>query len=415
MNDAGAALISALLIMTIMTGLGAMAITLTTFDSEITAKDRSTTQAFYLAEGGVQHAIALLKAPGGADNGLNDELTGNSGVMLNDVALGGGTYTVTALDNNDDLDQMADSDGRIFLRSVGRQNGAVSIVQVAVSAMAGGVALGGIITEDDLAVSGDANVTGSCGHVHANGDIDVSGNPTIAQDLTAQGTVSVGGSPAVGGSITSHASAQNIPYFDPTAYASYASYQLRNDGRVYDHSGALVADATASPWYGWLYDAGGRDNGAGKWDLSSDHTVDGMLYLEGDVTVSSNDPAWETTLVATGAIELSGNFSVTNYQNVSHPQGVQNLLFIAGLDLKINGNPSQTWAEGVMAAGEQIGVSGNPALAGALIASDVSHTSPTIVKNEISGTLGLTCNTLLTSGTGGGVGVIMTAWQDVRS
>ena len=415
--DAGAALMSALLVTIIITGLGVSAITLTTFDSEITANDRSATQAFYLAEGGVQHAIALLKAAGGADDGLDDELGTNSGVMLNDVAFGGGLYTVTALDNNDDGDQTTDSDDQIFIRSVGRQNGAVSVIQVGVTASVGaGGALGGIITEDDLAIPGDATVTGACGNVHSNGDIDVSGNPTIDQDLTAQGVITIGGSPTVWGDTTPGAPAQDIPYLNPADYASYATYQLRSNGNVYDANGTLVADETDDdPWYGWIFTPGGGDNGAGKWDLSSDNTVDGMLYLEGDVTVSSNDPTWATTLVATGSIELSGNFGVTNYQNGSHPQGVQNLLFVAGLDLKINGNPDQSWAEGVMAAGEQIGVSGNPALEGALIASDVSNTSPTIINNEISGVLGLNCTSLLTVGVGGSTDVTITAWQDVRN
>ncbi len=406
----GAALMSALLVMVIMTGLGTAAITLTTFDSEITANDRSATQAFYVAESGVQHAIALLKGAGGVANGFDDELTAHGGVMLHDVALGNGFYTVTALDNNDDADQTTDSDDRIFVRSVGRQNGAVSMIQVTVTARAGaGGALGGIITEDDLALPGDANVTGACGNVHSNGDMDVSGNPTIDQDLTAQGVVTIGGSPTVWGSITSGAAAQTIPYFNPADYASYASYQLRSDGKVYNDSSVMVADANSSLWNGWLYDADGGEHGAGKWDLSSDNTENGMLYIEGDVAVSSNDPNWRTTLVATGSIELSGNFGIINEQNGSHPQGVQNLLFVAGLDLKINGNPDQSWAKGVMAAGEQIQVSGNPNLTGALIASDFSHMSTTVVHNEILGVLGLHCDDLLTAGIGGSSSVTMTA------
>ena len=411
------ALMSALLVMLIMTGLGATAITLTTFDSEITANDRSTTQAFYLAEGGMQHAVAVLKAAGGADDGFDDELATNTGVMLSDVALGGGLYTVTALDNNDDADQTTDSDGRILIRSVGRQNGAVSIVQVAVTANAGAAgSFGGIITEDNLAIPGDANITGACGNVHANGNIDISGSPTIDQNLTAQGTISIGGSPTVWGSTTSGADAQEIPYFDPADYADYATYELRSNGNVYDADGNLVADETDDdPWNGWTYTPGGGDNGQGHWDLASDNTIDGMLYIEGDVTVSSNDPTWETTLVATGSIELSGNFGMSNYQNASHPEAIQNLLLVAGLDLKINGNPDQNWAEGVMAGGEQIQVSGNPALQGALIASDVSSTSTTVAANEISGTLSLACNNMLAAGTNGGTGVTITAWQDVRN
>ncbi len=51
-----------------------------------------------------------------------------------------------------------------------------------------------------------------------------------------------------------------------------------------------------------------------------------------------------------------------------------------------------------MAAGEQIGVSGNPNLKGALIASDVSSTSTTVDESFVSGELHLTCDGQLTNG-----------------
>ncbi|ETX00613.1 MAG: hypothetical protein ETSY1_10575 [Candidatus Entotheonella factor] len=415
----GAALINALLVMAMMTGLGVTAMTVSTFDSEITANDRSATQAFYVAEGGVHHAIAILRSPGGADNTFGDELTVNSGVMLDNMALGNGTYTVIAIDNDDgDGDMTLDSDNRIYLRSTGRQSGAESTIQVTVMASGGSSGgLSGVLTEDDLDMPGDAQILGGCGTVHSNGHVDVAGTPTIAETLTASGGITNPVNATILSGIAPDAGAptQTVPYFNPVDYASYASYQLRSDGNVYDASGALIANANVSPWHGWIYDASGGDNGAGKWDLSSDSTIDGMLYLEGDVTVSSNDPSWETTLVATGAIELSGNFDMTNFQNPTHPVGVQNLLLVAGLDLKINGNPGQTWSEGIMAAGEQLGVSGNPSLNGALIASGQSNLSPTVVKNEISGMLRLDCHAPVVSGTGGGSGVLITAWQDRRN
>lgn len=63
---------------------------------------------------------------------------------------------------------------------------------------------------------------------------------------------------------------------------------------------------------------------------------------------------------------------------------------MAGLDLKINGNLTQDQAfQGIMAAHEQVAISGNPSLGGYIIAEDAGNSSNTAIENTVSGSMEL--------------------------
>ncbi len=96
------------------------------------------------------------------------------------------------------------------------------------------------------------------------------------------------------------------------------------------------------------------------------------------------------------------------------PPEIQAIMFMSGTDIKINGNANQVY-NGIIAAAEQIDVSGNPVLEGVLIAADESSDSHLIDSNSISGTMMLTYNGGLTFPwvDGGGDGTaIMLSWRD---
>ena len=236
----GAILMSTLVLITVLAVLGATAITTTTTETKISGHFLTATQAFFVAEAGIQHTVGILNNPGGASNGFNDELTTSGGVMLNTFALNGGAYTVTVTDNNDDADLNTDSDNTIVLTSLGTQSGARQTTQVVVTRAP--IQLKGLITQDNLQIPGDAVVSGSCGNVHSNSNMVISGNPTIDQNCSASGTVTVSGSPTVNGTMTDGAPEVPIPLIDPAAHAGYADYQLRADGIVYDADGNLIAN-----------------------------------------------------------------------------------------------------------------------------------------------------------------------------
>ncbi len=135
----GSALIGSLMLAVMLATLGFIALTTMSLQSRISGNYLATAQAFYLAEAGHQHAIGLLNAPGGgACDGFDDELTTNGGVMLDAIPFNGGTYVVSAIDNNDDGDPNDDSDDTIILTSDGQIGHASSAIEVVITLGGGG-------------------------------------------------------------------------------------------------------------------------------------------------------------------------------------------------------------------------------------------------------------------------------------
>ena len=98
---------------------------------------------------------------------------------------------------------------------------------------------------------------------------------------------------------------------------------------------------------------------------------------------------WLISILADGYIEIAGNPTLENYMDPDDPPEVQAILFMSGSDIKINGNPNQTY-NGIIAAREQFAISGNPTLEGAVIAAGESNESTLVVENYVSGNMTLT-------------------------
>lgn len=91
MEDKGIALISALLVMVILSALGMVMATLLLWQNRVEAKVRSSTQALYLAEAGAERAIAEnLK-----DDPNQDWSDNEVEELYLSQPLGGGSYTVS--------------------------------------------------------------------------------------------------------------------------------------------------------------------------------------------------------------------------------------------------------------------------------------------------------------------------------
>jgi hypothetical protein len=71
------------------------------------------------------------------------------------------------------------------------------------------------------------------------------------------------------------------------------------------------------------------------------------------------------SIIATGSIEISGN----PYMTADHDDGI---MFLAGGDVSISGNPAvgSNNFQGLIYAGAQCKVSGNPAIAGQLMCAN---------------------------------------------
>ena len=89
-------------------------------------------------------------------------------------------------------------------------------------------------------------------------------------------------------------------------------------------------------------------------------------------------------------------------------------LLVAGLDILIDGNPAVPLElTGIIAAHEQIHISGNPTIAGNIIAEDAPSTSDLVQGNSIDGNPTIVSDCTLNPGVGSlQVGVWI--WQECK-
>ncbi|QII13901.1 putative polygalacturonase [Candidatus Kuenenia stuttgartiensis] len=136
-NDKGIALITALILIAVLAIAGTVVVITTTTDITISSNYKSSTQAFYIAEAGFEHAKAVLKVT--AFDDVLDGTHGGSPGILNfgeNVSFGNGTYTVTVSDDSNDWDgdTTADSNGKVVITSTGTlSNGSKHITEATVS------------------------------------------------------------------------------------------------------------------------------------------------------------------------------------------------------------------------------------------------------------------------------------------
>lgn len=116
----GSASTIAILMIAVLSFIGVAAIMTSTTYLKISTNYQTGIQAFYTAEAGIEHAKKVLID--GSVNGLDDELA--IGTILDNIALGDGSYTVQVTDNNDEVppapnDQLHDLDGAVVITSTG--------------------------------------------------------------------------------------------------------------------------------------------------------------------------------------------------------------------------------------------------------------------------------------------------------
>ena len=417
-DERGVALVICLLLITLLFVLGATILNISTTESTMASGRDNVMTSFYLADAGIEHARRSLQ---GKD--LSEVLDGTTTVFetSNSANLAGGSYTIQVtnniLANGFPLDTVAadpsasatvDSDSIVVLTSTGLFENATQVAEAIVgseqSNMGEAIATGG-----NLQISGNPTVNGSAGSVHSNDDMDVSGNPTISQDLTASGDYDASGSPTVGGVEGGGQPTVTIPAVNPADYRDLADYVLKSNGKVYESDGTTVVFDT-SGGDAWPSNDGGWKISGDKWDWVGDEVggdADSVFYIEGNVVIGSNPGEsgsdWQVTLIVEGYIEISGNPEMQ--------ANTDDLQIVAGTDVKINGDMA---ASGIIAAHEQIGISGNFQLTGYMIAEDAATNDDMVEYDYISGNPDITYNgNLSTLGAGGGGSFNVLTWRQV--
>ena len=445
--ETGAALITAVLALLLATVLGAALLSAGFGAFEISENSLQQTEAHYISEAGLAHAIKLIQSAGSSEftnilqagdgnGGTGDELStqpaANTPIPLAGLTLGNGTYTVVVSDDpaETDGDPNTDTNGRLQITStgVGRDGSTVTIEAiVSISASPGIPAL---LVNGKLNISGNPEIGGSSGIVHANDTLDFDGNPCADQYFSSSSNIVDAGNamgPGCGGVGTTLPNTPTIspPLYDiRTDFYNEADYILgaigAQAGRVYDSVGNEIHDATSSDWEvgnsKWSWDPGSM-----RWVHGGDELPNGTYYSEGNMNIGDNfgtsgSPA-QVTLVAEGYIEISGNpYMQADYDDFA---------VVAGTDLKVNGNPGfgENNYQGILYAYHQIDFSGNPAINGAVIAANQADTnSPgcgcNFIPRESGDFIKISGNpTINYDGSlfaSGSSGVSMISWREVR-
>ena len=309
----------------------------------------------------------------------------------------------------EDNDPTTDANSTVVIQAIGYALDNTMVTLEATMANAA-VNLPAIAVGGELTISGNPTITGTQGGVHANDDLDISGNPDIAQNATATGDFDISGSPSIGGiSGGGHASLP-IPPVAAIDHKVHADFILNATGQMTDQLGNVICDASAdnsacqTAGYDWEY------KGVDGWAAPANGETAGTYYVEGDANISGNhgsaaDP-WAVTIIAEGSIEIGGNSDIT--------PDTPELLFVTDGDLKISGAlDTDLTVEGAILVHEQIQLSGNPTLSGQIIVEDADNASDLVTENTISGNATISYNGTL--GGGGGAGIFtLSAWREVR-
>ena len=404
-KEDGVALPITLLILVVMGALAVVATQWSAQDVKRTERYYKTREAFYIAEAGVQQAIDLMNydstgnspgdevASGGFDEVLEDLISNNS-TKLTNISYADGTYNVTVSDNNDnDGDTTDDDDNTLIITSQG-DKGAFSVTLEAVVTRRLFRGDNAITTEGDLGGNGSFTVGGTNGSIHSNSEVTISGSSaTITQGATASSSCT--GTGCVSGGVAP----QDIPIVEPSDFKSYCYYILKSDGTIQEVSSGNIYTFTSPSGGNWTTSSTGDGNAlfaglkqqSGVWKASSSTITDGMFYVEGDFSTTGSPAGWQTTIIAEGYINFGGNADIANYKDANDTADIQNLFLVAGTDIEFSGNPSNT-IQGMMAAKEQLSISGTVTLEGFLIAADVDTSENLVTSNTISGSLTVTYN-----------------------
>lgn len=316
----GSALIVVLLLAASLALLGGAFLTVSFNDRQIVSNEVQATQAFDLADAGLDHAVEQLKDEDA------DTLLAAGGALFTNQSLGPGTYSVTIANNKkpefpipavpaDDGGATDDTDGYLVVTSTGRVGEAERRLQIIVQGT-GGASMPPIFqwaafAGSSLKASGSGNFSGPVG---TNGSMTFSGeSPKITGDAYAGGTVPSGWTT---GTVTQGAPAISLPPVacPATAYGPAPT----GDGITFNAgsgkltlNGANAYFGTGSYYFSEISKSGGGTihaptGGAAKIYVSSKISMSGGGF--------NNPDAKAENLQIYGCGTSSGTFTITGGQ-----------------------------------------------------------------------------------------------------
>lgn len=411
-GEAGVALPTAIFAIVMITVLIAGIWVSVDVNARSTRNREESLKAMQIAEAGANHALAVLNEEL-ADTTYTSLLLGDDGLPLTDddgilvgfgldsgdeipvsgVAFGEGTYTVQIVnDPADPTTDVVDTNDKIMLRCTGTTTRGGSAVVEAVIGVASVTQLPMIVVDGRFEISGNPELLGTCGAIHANDDLKIGGDTVVEEYVASSGDIDGKDKVKLPNGDDAPANENEtevaVPDFNnPTnSHCGNADYHLQANGWVKRVSDGALFDARSDEKFGW------KRSGTGPvmWDYSSDDENPGTFCVFGNVTISGS-PGEPTgtpvsmSVIASGSIEIGGNPLLT----ADDPDGY---LLISGGDLKISGNPVGGSAnyDGLLYARHQCDISGNPRMKAQILCKDLTSGSGVknlVGENKISGDL----------------------------
>ena len=374
-GERGVALVTTLLALGLTTILG-VALTGTGMEAvTITTNAQQATEVLYIADAGIEHARALtntlpmaevvdLLVVGDGTPCNGDELSTQPIDPIPAAAAGGQPFPPAG---RYEVQVCQDAQARIVIVSTGfGRNGATATVEIILDAFV----VPALLVDGNLRFNGNPIITGDEGAVHSNGTLEINGSSCAEQYFSAGGSVTGTGDPLGGAGCTSggadvRSGEEEIqaPLINPANLGADADYTLTDTGQVLDSLGNVIG---GNVWEDWTWDVDKR-----LWDAGND-ILPGTYYAQGSsIKIAGNpgegdpDPI-SLTLIADGHIEIGGN----PMMDPALVTGGVTYSMVAGLDLKISGNPANPY-EGVHYAGHQIDFSGDPDISGQVLAANL--------------------------------------------
>ena len=397
--EAGVALPIALMGMLLIAALGAGIWMSVAVGARSVENRKISSAAVQLAEGGAAHAIHVLRDhldetsfselligdDGIADTEDDGRLIGfglDSSLMVPEegIDLPTGTYEVLLLDDPAEIDgdETVDTNLRILVRAVGRTpDGGAATIDVVVNDGPSSF-VPSFVADGDLYVGGNPTLVGSCGGVHGNESVFVSGNLTVTQTVAAVDTVTVSGSierpDGTSVSPTVHATAIEVPDY-PNPIAEFctpdeADYMLQADGYALRVSDSTLHDGRVNKVFGWKRNS---ESPVG-WTFTGSGGDPGTYCVAGNASISGNPDGGggplSMTIIASKSIDISGNPQI----RADHSEDI---LLMAGSDVRINGNLAGDPGDysGLIYARAQCDLRGNAHISSRVLCNDQNNAS----------------------------------------
>ena len=403
-NRRGIAMVTAIFALVIVGILVAGMYNLSNLQARAVRNRTASARALLLAEAGAAHAVMLLRDTlatrsntyllRGADNnaastGDNGRLIGygmSSGVEIPAAgfATTGGRYWVQITDDAADADgdPNRDSNQRLILRCrAATADSAYATIDVLVSGVG---LLPGLLSNGNTSLTGSTTMTGACGDIHANGNLTFGAVTPVTGDVTSTGAIAGSAYAVTTGFKSGNQPPMDVPNIGYNTFCpASADYIARTNGWIVRPKIGDSLLASGTPRWGTKRSS----TSPLSWDISGNTMGAGFWCFTGNVKLSGNagsDGAPLTaSIVASGSVEVSGNPYLV-------PASADSITIVAGGDVAISGNPGAASPNygGLIYAGAQCKVSGNPRLFGQVVCRNSANPAGSIeyvATTEVSG------------------------------